>query len=274
MIDRLLTPLISSVSANGAGALTAGLTLPAAQTSTTQTPGLQHRAANPFFDNIRQNVELSHGIGERIPLDLPSSTIQRAAELPPWLKDLILSAPSDAADTLAQQFYKVELGEQKRLQGIMNHHSKFGDAGGEGSNEKARADYFPYSITAGLEKGWKNRSVQVPRRPDLCKHALTHFGPASYRFQNIWPFDHARVRLEDKCDDDGSDYINASFVQPRATNKKYIATQGPLPSTYRDFWTLCWEQNVRVIVMFVSFFSFFPLAQRLISFLPFFFLSG
>ena len=69
------------------------------------------------------------------------------------------------------------------------------------------------------------------------------------RFKNIWPFDHARVRLNEPCVDDGSDYINASYIQPRATNKRYIATQGPLPSTYRDFWTLCWEQNVRVIVM-------------------------
>ncbi|CED83806.1 Protein tyrosine phosphatase [Phaffia rhodozyma] len=216
------------VSTNG-GAPTVGFTLPGMDGSgktltMPQTAGLQHKAANPFFDNIRQNIELSHGIGERIPLDLPSSTVERAGDLPSFLRDIILASPSQAADTLAQQFYKVELGEQKRLQGIMNHHSKFGDAGSDESGDN-KVDRFPYSITAGLEKGWKNR------------------------FQNIWPFDHARVRLEAKCHDDGSDYINASLVQPRATNKKYIATQGPLPSTYQDFWTLCWEQNVRVIVM-------------------------
>ena len=33
------------------------------------------------------------------------------------------------------------------------------------------------------------------------------------------------------------DYVNASFVQPLGTRKRYIATQGPLPSTYIDFWT-------------------------------------
>lgn len=33
------------------------------------------------------------------------------------------------------------------------------------------------------------------------------------------------------------DYVNASYVQPLGTRKKYIATQGPLPSTYVDFWT-------------------------------------
>jgi protein tyrosine phosphatase len=68
------------------------------------------------------------------------------------------------------------------------------------------------------------------------------------RYKNIWPYDFSRVRLETPTDDD-SDYINASFVQPRGTSRRYIATQGPLDATYRDFWTLVWEQNVRVIVM-------------------------
>lgn len=70
------------------------------------------------------------------------------------------------------------------------------------------------------------------------------------RYKNIWPYDFSRVRLETPTDDD-SDYINASFVQPRGTSRRYIATQGPLDATYRDFWTLVWEQNVRVIVMYV-----------------------
>ncbi|KAI6010170.1 hypothetical protein EDC04DRAFT_809811 [Pisolithus marmoratus] len=45
------------------------------------------------------------------------------------------------------------------------------------------------------------------------------------------------------------DYVNASYVQPLGTRKMYIATQGPLPATFLDFWTLVWEQNVHVIVM-------------------------
>ena len=33
------------------------------------------------------------------------------------------------------------------------------------------------------------------------------------------------------------DYVNASYVQPLGTNKRYIATQGPLQATFDDFWT-------------------------------------
>lgn len=68
------------------------------------------------------------------------------------------------------------------------------------------------------------------------------------RYKNIWPYDHSRVRLVTPSSDDG-DYINASFVQPRGTARRYIATQGPLDTTYKDFWTLVWEQNVSIIVM-------------------------
>jgi protein tyrosine phosphatase len=69
------------------------------------------------------------------------------------------------------------------------------------------------------------------------------------RYKNIWPYDFSRVKIESPPSDDGCDYINASFVQPKGTSRRYIATQGPLDTTYRDFWLLVWEQGVRVIVM-------------------------
>ncbi|KIJ45249.1 hypothetical protein M422DRAFT_251429 [Sphaerobolus stellatus SS14] len=175
-------------------------------------------AANPFYDNIRQNRELAHGITERIPLRLPPHVIARRDDLPfDWLKAILDKAEvDDGTESLAMQFYMIELREQRRLMGVMDHHSREGGSKNE--------PLFPYSITAGVEKGSKNR------------------------YQNIWPFEHARVRLRSAVDD-GSDYINASHVQPLGTPRRYIATQGPLPTTYTDFWTLCWEQNVSVIVM-------------------------
>jgi protein tyrosine phosphatase len=44
------------------------------------------------------------------------------------------------------------------------------------------------------------------------------------------------------------DYINASFVQPLGTNKRYISTQGPLPATFTDFWTYVYSlPSLRIV---------------------------
>lgn len=109
-------------------------------------------AANPFFSNIRQNMELSQGVTERIPLLLPPHIVGRVNDIPfQWLRDIASREQDEEAEMLAMQFYKIELGEQRRLQGIMNHHS-------QNAFVTARDD-FPYSITAGIEKGSKNRYV-------------------------------------------------------------------------------------------------------------------
>ncbi|KAI0073817.1 hypothetical protein K474DRAFT_1567419, partial [Panus rudis PR-1116 ss-1] len=183
-------------------------------------------AFNPFFDTIRQNLELARGAQSHdskggsgngqdgIALRLPRRVRRRERPSSESTSPTNSSA-EDLTRALAMQFYKIELGEQKRLMGVMEHHSK---------ESGVKKETFPYSITAGVEKGDKNR------------------------YRNIWPFEHARVRLMRRSSQE-DDYMNASFVQPLGTTKRYIATQGPLPATFTDFWTLCWEQNVHVIVM-------------------------
>ena len=39
------------------------------------------------------------------------------------------------------------------------------------------------------------------------------------------------------------------FFQGYRTRRGYIATQGPLPCTFDDFWRLVYEQNTNIIVM-------------------------
>jgi protein tyrosine phosphatase len=60
---------------------------------------------------------------------------------------------------------------------------------------------------AGIEKGNKNR------------------------YNNIWPYEHSRVKLEG-LRDGACDYINASHIKSSLTKKRYIATQGPIPATF------------------------------------------
>lgn len=58
------------------------------------------------------------------------------------------------------QFYRIELAEQRRLMGVMEHHSKeSGRFVEEGITQASLT--FPFSITAGVEKGAKNRWVSI-----------------------------------------------------------------------------------------------------------------
>ncbi|KAL3319582.1 hypothetical protein Ciccas_001747 [Cichlidogyrus casuarinus] len=69
------------------------------------------------------------------------------------------------------------------------------------------------------------------------------------RYANVIAYDHSRVVLATLPGVPGSDYINANFINGYRKSKSYVATQGPLPKTFTDFWRMVWEQNSRVIVM-------------------------
>ncbi|KAI8087386.1 protein-tyrosine phosphatase-like protein [Thamnidium elegans] len=237
----------------------------------TSTAPFANDAFNPFFSNIRQNMELCHGsIKERFPVRFPdqvefdadtglvrflnnddkrvirycagtSSADELHIMLPPWMRRVI--DPELGPKHMAESYEIIERIEQKRLQHVMAHHSKI-------SNDLTD---HPFSIVAGIEKGTLNR------------------------YTNVWPFEYTRVKFTGPHI---NDYINASFIQyidcetaqistPSASTddvpsllslneqdcisgrhyRRYISTQGPLPTTFNDFWQVVWEQNTRIIVM-------------------------
>ncbi|XP_078248412.1 receptor-type tyrosine-protein phosphatase C isoform X4 [Pogona vitticeps] len=51
------------------------------------------------------------------------------------------------------------------------------------------------------------------------------------------------------CDEEPNKYINASFIHGYWFPNAMIATQGPLPDTIDDFWTMIYQRKVKVIVM-------------------------
>ena len=90
------------------------------------------------------------------------------------------ASPADAEEltrALEQQFYRIELGEQRRLMGVMEHHTGEGVVHVQRPADEAvvavrglpvktvreegrkKKEAFPFSITAGFEKGAKNRCV-------------------------------------------------------------------------------------------------------------------
>ncbi|XP_028318120.1 tyrosine-protein phosphatase non-receptor type 13 isoform X2 [Gouania willdenowi] len=81
---------------------------------------------------------------------------------------------------------------------------------------------------------------------DDCLIGQTKENKKKNRYKNIVPFDTTRVVLGK----DGG-YINANFIKMPVKDEDfmYIACQGPLPTTLRDFWQMVWEQKSNVIAM-------------------------
>jgi len=158
-------------------------------------------AANPFFGNIRQNMDLIGGVGQ-MPVNKPASMTESAKdEVPQWLQHA--ADDKDAGKRVSDKFLHIEKKEQKRMQEALSGKVVYG--GGTPGEQKDA----PKNIQiAGIEKGSKNR------------------------YNNIWPYEHTRVKLEG-CEDGSCDYINANHVQAAYSNKRYIATQGPIPATFK-----------------------------------------
>ncbi|KAL5118086.1 hypothetical protein ACEQ8H_004075 [Pleosporales sp. CAS-2024a] len=174
-------------------------------------------AANPFFGNIRQNMDLIGGVGQMLVKHPEGMTQSVEEELPAWLQKA--SEERDKGKTVSERFLQIEKREQKRMQEALSGKVVYGTPTGSGATKQIQI--------AGIEKGSKNR------------------------YNNIWPYEHSRVKLQG-VDEGSCDYVNANHVQAAYSNKRYIATQGPIPATFKDFWKVVWQQDVRVIVMLTA----------------------
>ncbi|EME41654.1 hypothetical protein DOTSEDRAFT_73901 [Dothistroma septosporum NZE10] len=176
------------------------------------------KPANPFFGNIRQNMDLIGGVGQ-MALKHPSKETSSAKnEYPPWLKDV--ANERDQGKQVSKKFEVIERREKKRMEEALSGKVSWGTT--------PKTPFVKEKVQiAGLEKGNKNR------------------------YNNIWPFEHSRVKLQG-VPSHGCDYFNASHIKATWSNKRYISTQAPIPATFNDFWNVVWQQDVRVIVMLTA----------------------
>ena len=153
-------------------------------------------AANPFFGNIRQNMDLIGGVGQ-MPVKLPASLRDAAvAELPAWLRQA--ANQDDKGKAVADRFLGIEKAEQHRMQKALSCNVSYGTPNA----------LSPEAVQiAGIEKGTKNR------------------------YKDMLPYDHSRVRLQNVPSGD-CDYVNASHIKAQWSNKHYIASQAPVPATF------------------------------------------
>ncbi|GBL94852.1 Receptor-type tyrosine-protein phosphatase eta [Araneus ventricosus] len=90
----------------------------------------------------------------------------------------------------------------------------------------------------------KRESPQHPTNAAKIEENLT-----KNRWVKILPFDHSRVKIYPDGTSNRSNFINANYIPGESHIIEYIATQGPLPNTVNDFWTVVWQQSVPIVVM-------------------------
>lgn len=196
----------------------------------------------PFASSVNHFMNHDDLIEGASPIDLPRdlSMDEVSGYFPHWLQAVI--DPVNGPRTIARRFYDIEQSEKIRLQGAFNRGLRSEQSPVQDTT--GTQDEIKYSFFAGVELGSKNR------------------------YHNIFPYDHTRVKLpgvgaapdqklslvelQEPDLNPTSDYFNASYITTQDVALRYIATQGPLPDTFADFWNVVWAKRVPVIVMLTT----------------------
>uniref|UniRef100_A0A3B5QYJ1 Receptor-type tyrosine-protein phosphatase F n=1 Tax=Xiphophorus maculatus TaxID=8083 RepID=A0A3B5QYJ1_XIPMA len=107
----------------------------------------------------------------------------------------------------------------------------------------------PRENLTAMEQEFKVSSFFHKTSTQRCISANLPWNTFKNRLANIMPFESNRVCLQPIRGIEGSDYINASFIDGYRHQKAYIATQGPLAQTTEDLWRMLWEHNSTIVVM-------------------------
>ncbi|XP_037949818.1 tyrosine-protein phosphatase 99A-like isoform X1 [Teleopsis dalmanni] len=106
------------------------------------------------------------------------------------------------------------------------------------------------NCTPYLEQQYKN-IIQFQTKDIHIASAMKQVNSIKNRGA-IFPIEFSRVHLTPKPGEDGSDYINASWLHGFRRLRDFIVTQHPMSHTVKDFWQMVWDHNAQTIVLLSS----------------------
>ncbi|XP_078495891.1 receptor-type tyrosine-protein phosphatase gamma-like [Ciona intestinalis] len=113
--------------------------------------------------------------------------------------------------------------------------------------QNGKGDVGSSMLRSGLEKQFMQ--VVYSRSDNLdFDFAMRSVNENKNRPGALLPVFRSRALLCNRTSAEGSDYINASFLQSYRSSHGFIITQLPLPTTKKDFWQLIWDHNCSSIV--------------------------
>ena len=106
----------------------------------------------------------------------------------------------------------------------------------------------------------KQYNLVVDFVPSDYDHVAAKRGPniSKNRDPGLLPIESARVALTAKPGVEGSDYINASWMQGYDKVKEFIVTQHPTCETRDAFWSMLWDHNAQTVVLLTPINEDFP----------------
>ncbi|XP_052762444.1 receptor-type tyrosine-protein phosphatase mu-like isoform X2 [Mya arenaria] len=114
---------------------------------------------------------------------------------------------------------------------------------------KVKVEELPAYVTAKTKNSYEEEFERFPYgliKPFEDSQKASNM--SRNRYKGIYPYDDSRVKVWYN----GSDYINASFIDGFKKRNEYIATLGPMSKQLGDFglfWEMVWQQKVEKVVM-------------------------
>lgn len=114
--------------------------------------------------------------------------------------------------------------------------------------------YDPVSELDSTTKLTRQYKLVTDFTPSEYDHmaAKKSFNVTKNRDPALLPVESARVCLTPKPGTEGSDYINASWLQGYERLREFVLTQHPTQETRDAFWTMLWDHNAQTVVLLTT----------------------